>query len=324
MNILANSLSKKGWNVTLVPINASTPDGVNVICPVKNFERAWDSGLFELIPVVIKFVRFVREESPNLIILNCDLPEFLGLFLPRKQRVVVVEHSPKPFQSRFLIGRLVRFSERVRKAAFVRVSPNLSIWSNDNIESTYIPNAVELKTLHDMNLYKDAAYYPISRLVYLGRLAPEKNPILFFEIGQALNLPALVIGGGPMLRDLKMRFTDQVDFIGHSLEPWSFIKRGDLLVVTSDYEGDGLVVTEAIIKGVPLIIRDNDDLRRFGLDEKNYALNLESFVEKISSSTDISNFVVQDQIRVDTSRQRSVESIAEKWEDLLNGLLQAH
>ncbi len=324
MNILANSLHKRGWDVTLIPINSSPPDSVSIDCQVESFNRNWDSGLFQLIHVVIKFMRFVRENPPNLVILNCDLPEFLGFFLPRKQQIIVVEHSPKPFQSRILLGRLVRFSERVRKATFVRVSPNLSIWASDKIEAKHIPNAVDLSILYEMNLYKDSSDCPVSRLVYLGRLAPEKNPILFLDIAHALNLPALVIGGGPMLEALKVRFGGKVIFTGQSAKPWSLIQRGDLLIVPSNYEGDGLVVTEAIIKGVPLIMRDNEDLRRFRLSEMNYASNLMSFTEKISSSNNITDFIVSGKIKTDITAERNIESIADKWEEILKGILQPH
>jgi glycosyltransferase involved in cell wall biosynthesis len=52
--------------------------------------------------------------------------------------------------------------------------------------------------------------------------------------------------------------------------PWEEIHLNEIIVLTSRFEGDGLVLLEAISRNLPVLVRDIPDLRRFGLPEVNY------------------------------------------------------
>jgi glycosyltransferase involved in cell wall biosynthesis len=66
--------------------------------------------------------------------------------------------------------------------------------------------------------------------------------------------------------------------------PWSLINPGDVVVVPSLWEGDGLVVLEALHLGVPILVSDIKDLRRLKLPEKNYFHDLTSCEDQIRTN----------------------------------------
>lgn len=74
----------------------------------------------------------------------------------------------------------------------------------------------------------------------------------------------------------------QATFSGQVLNPWLAVQEGDLLVVPSKYEGDGLVVVEALHQKIPILIADIPEFRRFALPNSNYCKDVDHFVKQIA------------------------------------------
>ena len=81
MNLLSIELLNRGWSTALVPINAGGQDQVIPLCDVFPLERPWNGSLASTFKSVIKFNQVVRSWRPDVVILNCDLPELLGALL---------------------------------------------------------------------------------------------------------------------------------------------------------------------------------------------------------------------------------------------------
>lgn len=102
----------------------------------------------------------------------------------------------------------------------------------------------------------------ITRLVFIGRLEYQKNPLEFMKICHLLKdeiRNALVIGDGSLRSSMEAYVKEEelnCDFLGWNSEPWSNISSGDVLVCTSLYEGMPLVVLEALSRDVPVIAKD--------------------------------------------------------------------
>jgi len=88
-------------------------------------------------------------------------------------------------------------------------------------------------------------------LVYVGRVAPEKNIEAFLQTQH----PGLkrVIGGGPALDDLRARYPD-VEFVGykHGEELAAAMRDADCFVFPSLTDTFGLVILESMASGVPV------------------------------------------------------------------------
>ncbi len=103
----------------------------------------------------------------------------------------------------------------------------------------------------------------VKRFVTVGRLSTEKNHarlIRAFALVHASEprTQLLVVGGGPLagaLRDLveELELTDSVFLTGPQPDPISIMRACDCFVLSSDYEGQPMVLIEAAQLGLPIV-----------------------------------------------------------------------
>ena len=274
MNSLVNLLHTNSVDVLLFPINEGSLDAVLPRCEVVTPIRSWKAGL---IPTFISFFKFrerVREISPDLVIVNCELPELYSVFLPLRMKLIFVEHTSKPWKNHKFLGFFTRSLARFRNTYWVLVSDHLKGIGFFQKSVTVIPNLISAQ---ENQLAEGQS--PEPRIVFLGRLSAEKDPKLFLEIAELCDLPALVIGTGILFESLVSHSgqpNSRVSFLGQLHNPWAELHSNDIIVLTSLFEGDGLVLLEAISRNLPVLVRDISDLRRFNLPEVNYFQSAES------------------------------------------------
>ena len=171
-------------------------------------------------------------------------------------------------------------------------------------------------------LIHDQSQKLISRIVYIGRLSNEKQPDWILEIADESNLPVLMVGDGVMRSQLELKSKNlnlDVDFKGFITKPWELIAQGDLLVVPSQYEGDGLVVVEAIARKIPILLSDIPDLRRFDLPLQHYCLSVSEFCKRITEfRNSIGSLIVSEKLTQAILLDRNPTEIAKKWISFLN------
>lgn len=102
-------------------------------------------------------------------------------------------------------------------------------------------------------------------LISVGRLAPQKNHSLLLRSFRNViqNYPAhlYLLGKGPDRAKLEKLASDlgisaYVHFLGFKNNPYGLMQAADILVLSSDYEGFGNVVVEALAVGTPVIATD--------------------------------------------------------------------
>jgi glycosyltransferase involved in cell wall biosynthesis len=103
----------------------------------------------------------------------------------------------------------------------------------------------------------------VRTLVTVGRLSPEKNHKrlikAFADVHAADALTRLVvIGGGPLAGSLsklvrKLELDDAVVLAGAQPNPWVIMGHCDAFVLSSDYEGQPMVILEARVLGLPVV-----------------------------------------------------------------------
>lgn len=102
--------------------------------------------------------------------------------------------------------------------------------------------------------------------VTLGRLSPEKNQALLIQsfalaLKEDPNSMLYIIGSGPQKNKLvnlatTLGITEKVVFVGHLANPFFLLKQCDIFVLTSLYEGQALVILEALTVGLKVISTD--------------------------------------------------------------------
>lgn len=93
---------------------------------------------------------------------------------------------------------------------------------------------------------------------FVGRLVPQKNvPVLLDAMSQCPEAQCVVAGDGPQRRELQQRAQTRglsnVHFAGHVPQAAELMPAFDVLCLPSRWEGLGLVLLEAMLRGVPII-----------------------------------------------------------------------
>jgi glycosyltransferase involved in cell wall biosynthesis len=116
-----------------------------------------------------------------------------------------------------------------------------------------IPNGVDVMRF-------GAAREPVpGRVLFLGRLAPQKRPDLALRaLARVPGAELQLANDGPDRAALErlaaeLGISDRVRFLGYRDDVPALLARTSCLLVTSDYEGGSLVVPEAMAAGVPVV-----------------------------------------------------------------------
>jgi glycosyltransferase involved in cell wall biosynthesis len=162
-----------------------------------------------------------------------------------------------------------------------------------------------------------------STLTFIGGLKRNKHPEWVIETGLELNLPVQIFGDGVLRSEIEnkyLRYLNQIKMFGFKSNPWDFISSNSLVIVPSDYEGDGMVIVEAVLSGNPILLRDNIDLRRFGFEDKHYFKDLEDLILIVKRNLDTSfKELVVSQAKVnELQASRSLQRITLDWLILLD------
>ena len=324
MNIVCNELTRRGWPIALVPINSSEADLVEPICEVFPLDRQWRGSILNTLSSIAKFNKVVHAWKPDLLVLNCDLPELFGALLLSKQKMVVIEHINHPWITRLTFGRIVRKLLRIRHTTWVAVSSHLTIWPKDTTPVAVLQNSLTPMPIMLISKIPNKKDLRLKRIVFIGRLTPQKRPDWILDIGAKTGLKAEIIGDGLLKQALQSHSVSRnqdATFKGFVKDPWRQLEVGDLLIVPSEWEGDGLVVIEALKLNVPMLIADIPDFRRFELPDKNYCMNVDEFVLRINQyREDLGSLVVPEDTRNEILASRSPEMVCNSWEDFLTSI----
>jgi glycosyltransferase involved in cell wall biosynthesis len=320
MNLLADNLGKfEDLNVLLIPINAGPRDLVEPSCDITEINRVWNGGIWDTIKAFVRFQNAILKFRPKVIILNCDLPEFYSALAIWRAKCIIVEHTTRPWSKRNSLGWFVRAILKARGANYVRVSERIRTYPIFKNALT-IPNIIDpsiLKRYPQLIADSDSQ----GRLLFIGRTSREKRPDLFAELAKNTGFASVLIGDGVLRESLQKEFQDidNLKFLGQQIDPWRFANQNDLLVVTSDYEGDGLVALEAVSLRIPVALRDTPDCRRMGFPENNYFEDLPTLIFRLKSLGK-SQFSISESEKERLLANRNPESVTQSWLKLLKSL----
>lgn len=321
MNLASNELCHRNYAVALIPINGGPPDFIEPISEVFLLGRKWRGGLVGTVYSYIRFNIVVRSWNPDVVVLTCDLPEFFGALLLAKKKLVLVEESSFPWAARKFLGKVIRKLLEIRGVKTVAASSHLQIWPHWHQADAVIQNAI---TPFKTSQLSSAKGRRLVRLNFIGRLSIEKQPNWFLEVCEASSFSGRLIGDGGMKESL-VTFASiksiNVEFTGFLKDPWASLSDGELLIAPSKFEGDGLVVIEAMKHGVPLLLSDIPDFRRFALPERYYCSDVDAFTSRVLEyANKLEDLVVPADISSKILLSRSSSSVGDKWEEFLNSI----
>jgi glycosyltransferase involved in cell wall biosynthesis len=310
---LFKTLLSLGVNVSVCAINEDKST-TKIQADVTVIGRQWGTGLTKTFRSLLLFRQHLQANHPDVLIVNCELPElYVSFTAPKKSQIFVVEHTSRPWYGRRPLGYFVRKLLYLRRSIWVTVSKDQSrIWPNNN-RAIHIPNT-HRKTDFIQNFHS-------AELVFIGRLNREKHPEIAAEVALMTSSTIDFFGDGPELTSLKQAYSSkQIHFHGFVENAWEHVSQNSILIVASEYEGDGMNVVEAISNGNPVLLKDNSDLRRFKLPEANYFSNSTELKDKVieAKAYGVDKFRVSEEIVSEILSDREPRKVATSWIKLID------
>ena len=232
------------------------------------------SELASLPPLIqsFKFSRLIRGKNA---IVHAHLPraELVALLTFSKFRFFTSRHNAEPFfpgAPRIISNFLSRLVE-IRSSKIIAISTAVKdfllirgeVSHSKNIEVVYYGYQIRCGG----KAAKESQGSQILKLGTISRLTDQKDiPTMlraYLEYKSESPASSLsILGAGPLESELKefaksLGLSESVDFLGRSSQIYDFLRGLDVFILTSKYEGFGMVLLEAMDAGIPVIASNN-------------------------------------------------------------------
>ena len=281
---IVNSLDKKPYNLSLI---LAQKTGV-FVRELPEDVHIFNLGTYSYVKIFLKLTKYFREEQPDIFISVFPIFTVISIlakiFCGSKAKIIIVEHRvfsgtgiyAKTFLKRIFLTHVVPLFMRVlypNSMAIVCVSNGVA---NDISKITGLKSKIE--TIYNPITYPgiyDLAKEPVDHpwilskkipvILAVGRLVEAKDyPNLLTAFSLIVSKkPAklLILGDGGEKEKLKalanmLGIANKVDFLGFQKNPYKFMAKADIFVLSSIYEGFPTVVVEAMTCGAPVVSTD--------------------------------------------------------------------
>ena len=272
---LANAFARRGHAVELVLMRA---DGA--LLPLLHPDiLVVDLGTPRIRAVPRGFAAYLKDARPDAVLAfmwPLTVAAVIGRAWARSSaRLVLSDHS---VLSRQYPGRLARLAVGGSMQLFyprAEGRTTVSVGSADDMARLsglpheafeIISNPLDLPPLPLPRLHEVEALWvggQGSRILCIGSLKPEKDHDLLLRAFARLPKTnrLMIVGEGAERRRLEvlaraLGIAHRVILPGFQLDPWPFLASADLFVLSSDQEGYGIVLVEALHAGLPIVSTD--------------------------------------------------------------------
>ncbi|CAN7591956.1 glycosyltransferase [Rossellomorea sp. LjRoot5] len=195
-----------------------------------------------------------------------------------------LKRKDSEYQSKYYdhYDKIIGVSE-TSKEVFLETFPKY----NNKMEVIYdINNPQFISDMADIgDGYED--YFDGVRILTIGRLARQKGYDIALEACKKLkekgiNFRWYVLGKGPLEEEIRHyvtthNLTDHFILLGVKANPYPYIKKSDIYVQTSKFEGFGLAIAEARMLNVPVVTTNFDAVYNQMVQNKNgLVVNMDS------------------------------------------------
>jgi glycosyltransferase involved in cell wall biosynthesis len=265
---LANGAARRGHKVELLLMKAEGPN----LSLLEPSVRVIDFNASRIRGVIAPLIRYLRQERPDVLQISMWPMTVVGLIAAKVAsvgtRIVVTEHITLSQQ---YASRSMRWSVRM----FYRLADQRIAVSKGSARDLSRLSGVHVDTIYNPIVPIGAgpaaveAWPPRRRkILAAGSLKEQKNHLLLVEamslLSPDVDASLVIIGEGElrgMLEDRvhRLGLQDRIRMPGYIKDPSPYFRAADLFVLSSDYEGFGNVIVEALSAGLPVVSTDCPD-----------------------------------------------------------------
>lgn len=212
--------------------------------------------------------KIIKKLNPNIIHAHDYKAGFKCSLLKKKAKLIVHLHNNAPWLKKINLYSLVYLYTVKRADSVIVVSKSIinefSLKKFINKKIIDLGNPVDrskvLKNIESIQSCESKKY----DICCVARLSRAKNPIRFLQIILEIkksnpSIKAVWVGDGEMLEDIQNKCKDlglknNIDYVGFKSNPYSYMNDSKIFMLTSDWEGYGLVAFEALSLGLPCIV----------------------------------------------------------------------
>lgn len=275
---VASELSNRGYNVELL---LGETDGSDVELPSDITVIGFDhSRLSASLP---SLVEYLRKQQPSVMVSTIYLSNILvtiSHLLARSDSRLVLRVANTPSihlasnSVRHVVGRNLLPFVYNRADQIIAISNGVK---DDLVDEFSVPSK-KITTVYnpiDLSMVDEQATAPLTHrwlseshqtIVGLGRLTPQKDFSTLLQSFAAVHAATpsarlLILGDGELRKSLQtlaesLNISDVVEFTGYVDNPYKYLSRADLFVLSSKWEGFGLCVLEALACSCPVVSTD--------------------------------------------------------------------
>lgn len=249
-------------------------------------KKNWIFNLFQIYSLIrIKSIfKMVKKISPDIIISNMYYTDIFiiltkMLFRIKIPLIIAIHTNPKMrfgvFSYLNFILKVLYSSNYVKKIVTVSKELQLILQFNYRIKKKKILtiyNGINLENIQQLSTekildYKELFYNnKIFKFITLGHLVELKGHKYLIEAfskakDEIYNSKLIIIGNGPIRLKLealirKLELENDIILLGFKKNPFKYIAKSDIFVLSSLYEGLPTVLIEALACGIPIISTD--------------------------------------------------------------------
>lgn len=268
-----------------------------------------------------QLIKLVRSIKPDLIqtwLLQMDVLAGIAAVLTRTP-FLMTERSSAPAYNWSWKGRLRSWIGRRAAVIIANSVSGRAYWLSKKSPELIkvIRNGVPVEAIQrtaPICLETQGLEEPREILLFAGRYSPEKNlsvlvDAIFLVLAERTNAVALFFGEGPLksklIAEVKRRgMADRMKIFPYTTQLWSWMKRANVFLSVSLFEGSPNTILEAAVQGCPLILSDIPQHREL-LSEDT------SFFVSPGSPDDIAHGILK-ALRDPESAKRKAQSACQK------------
>jgi glycosyltransferase involved in cell wall biosynthesis len=229
---------------------------------------------YKFIQRIFRLKKIIKMENPDCVISFMEEANFINIMVSENPIVTVhIPQSINPKRLSSLIAIKLMIFALYNRAKVIAVSKGVKNnlikkfgVKEEKIQVIYNPVAIkEIQILSGEKINENILENNIPMVVTSGRLTEQKGQWhlirAFSEVRKQIPCRLVIMGKGELdgyLKELtrELNLQNDIVFLGWQKNPYKYIANADVFVMSSLWEGFGIVLVEAMACGLPVISTD--------------------------------------------------------------------